>query len=614
MNSEMPRRDFLKAVPLAAYGLALTARGDVSPALARTSAGSAEIKIQPLDYVGVRLRESRWQKQYQAARDFWLGLSEDDILHGYRAAAGLPAPGKPLGGWCARNSNTVFGQWLSGMSRLHRVTGDSEIRAKAVRLFTEWSKTVKADGDCGMRHYPFEKLVCGLVDLQCYGDYREAGAMLERVVGWAVKNFSRENVPATPVRGNYSGRPSEWYTLAENPYRAFQLTGNRAFRDFADAWLYHSYWNKFADSASPTDAQGVHAYSHVNTFSSAAMAYGVTGDPKYLRIIRNAYDYLQNTQCYATGGYGPSEFIAAPDGGIGRALDTRQDTFETACGSWAAFKLGRYLMQFTGEARYGDWIERIFYNGIGAALPVTAEGKNFYYSDYRVDGGMKVYNWETWTCCSGSYVQAVADFHNLIYFRDASSLYVNLFVPSEATWKRGAHEVRLVQDTKYPEAETTTLTLDMKQPARFALKFRVPESTRDASVTVNGAGANTECRPGTWASVERTWTSGDRVEFRVPLTLRMQPVDRQHPDRVAVVRGPVVLVFEAAYHDPAFHLPETDADLNQWLVADATPGFFRVQPPDGKNVRSKFRPFYSVEEAYPYKMYFDRKSLPIGFW
>src|SRR5262245_1379729 len=331
MKTEMRRRDFLKAAPLAAYGLTLTARGDSSsPALP----AQAKLELETFDYVGVRLRESRWQKQYQAAREFWLNLPEDDILHGYRAAAGLPAPGKPLGGWCARNSNTVFGQWLSGMSRIYRVTGDTALRDKAVRLFNEWAKTVKADGDCGMRHYPFEKLVCGLVDLKAYADFPDAIPMLEKVTDWAAKNFSRENVPATPVRGNYSGRVSEWYTLAENLYRAYQLTGNTKFKDFAAVWLYHPYWNKFANSASPTDAQGVHAYSHVNTWSSAAMAYAVTGEEKYLRIIQNAYEYLQNTQCYATGGYGPSEFIAAPDGGIGRALDTRQDTFETACGSW----------------------------------------------------------------------------------------------------------------------------------------------------------------------------------------------------------------------------------------------------------------------------------------
>ncbi len=616
MKTKLPRREFIKAMPVAAYALSQAAKG-----LGRerpAEAAAAKLIIEPFNYDGVRLRESRWQKQYQAARDFWLGLPEDDILCGYRKAAGLPAPGNPLGGWCRANSSTVFGQWLSGLSRLYRATGDTAIRDKAVRLFTDWARTVKSDGNCGMRHYPFEKLVCGLLDMHLYANYKEAGAMLERVVDWAAKTFNHENRPATPVRFNYAGSPGEWYTLAENPYRAFQFTGNPRFKAFGDLWLYHSYWDKLVDTSEPKGMEGVHAYSHVNTYSSAAMAYGVTGDERYLKIIRNAYDFLQNCQCYATGGYGPSEFIAAPDGGIGRALETRQDTFETACGSWAAFKLTRYLMQFTGEARYGDWAERILYNGIGAALPVTAEGKNFYYSDYRVNGGMKVYNWEMWTCCSGSYIQAVSDYPNLIYFKDASSFYVNLFVPSEVTWKRPEGDAKLVQETNYPESETTTLTLELMQSMSFPLKFRVPAWTRDVSVKVNGAETKLEAKPGTWAAVERKWRSGDKVEIRIPLTLRMQAVDKQHPSRVAVVRGPVVLVFETAYHDPFFRLPAGDEELNKWFVPDDTqdaqPAFFVVKLPDGKPVRSKFRPFYTVEEAYPYKMYFDKQALPLAFW
>ena len=609
MNTQMPRRDFLKAAPLAAYALTQIAKGDPI-----SSPAPPKSKIEAFDYRGVKLGASRWQKQFQAAHDFWLGLPEDDILHGYRVAAGLAAPGKPLGGWCARNSNTVFGQWLSGMSRMYRATGDTAIRDKAVRLFAGWSKTVKPDGDCGMGHYPFDKLVCGLVDLKVYADFPDAIPMLEKVVDFAAKKFSRENVPASPQRGLYSGRVSEWYTLAENLYRAFQATGNAKFKDFGDVWLYHSYWNKFAESSSPPDAQGVHAYSHVNTFSSAAMAYAVSGDAQFLRIIKNAFDYLQNAQCYVTGGFGPSEFIVAPDGGLGRALDTRQDSFETGCGSWAAFKLSRYLMQFTGESRYGDWTERIFYNGIGAALPVTSEGKNFYYSDYRVDGGLKVYNWEAWTCCSGTYIQAVTDYHNIIYFKDASSLYVNLFVPSEVTWTRTNGGVKLTQETNYPEAETSTLTLELKQPAKFALKFRVPAWAREVSLKVNGAAANAECKPNTWAGIAREWNSGDRVEIRIPLAARMLPVDRQHPHRVAVARGPVAMVLEAAYHDAAFRLPGTDAELNQWLVADDTPGFFKVQPTDGSRVRSLLRPFYTIEENYPYKIYFDTEKLPLKFW
>jgi DUF1680 family protein len=270
-------------------------------------------------------------------------------------------------------------------------------------------------------------------------------------------------------------------------------------------------------------------------------------------------------------------------------------------------------------------MERLFYNGIGSALPIAAGGKNFYYADYRVGGGMKVYNWEQWTCCSGTYIQAIADYHNIIYYKDASSLYVNMYVPSEVTWQRPAGEVKLAQETQYPVEETATLSIQSPGPAKFAVKFRVPAWTKGAAVKVNGEATSVECMPGTWAVVDREWHSGDRVEIRIPLALRMQPVDEQHPQRVAVVRGPLAMVAENAYYDPLFRLPGTDEELNAWAQPDSAtdtssnppvplpPGCFRLAMPDGTSSRSRLRPFYTIAEVYPYRMYHDRDKLPMRY-
>src|SRR5262245_44288135 len=84
-----------------------------------SAAVSPRTKLEPFDYQGVRLGPGRWSDQIATARAYYLGISDDDILHGFRAAAGLPAPGKPLGGWCAKDSSMVLGQWLSGMSRMY---------------------------------------------------------------------------------------------------------------------------------------------------------------------------------------------------------------------------------------------------------------------------------------------------------------------------------------------------------------------------------------------------------------------------------------------------------------------------------------------------------------
>ena len=310
-------------------------------------------------------------------------------------------------------------------------------------------------------------------------------------------------------------------------------------------------------------------------------------------------------------------------GALGRALEMRPNTFETVCGSWAGFKLSRYLQRFTGEARYGDWMERLFYNGVGAALPITDDGRNFYYSDYRSTGGMKVYRYDNYTCCSGTYFQCLADFHNIIYYRDDDGVYVNLYVPSEVTWARLGTEIGLRQETDYPLADTSTLTISAPRSEAFAIRFRVPQWCDGMSIAVNGAPSGVRCEPGTWATVQRTWNPGDRVEVRIPQRFRWEPVDRQHAHRAAIVRGAVVMPLEFRYLEPAFSPPRSDEALNEWLTPDtgdevvkglSSRGAYLVRGANGRPLAAKVRPFFQYTENYPYLMYIDQETWPARLW
>ena len=353
-------------------------------------------------------------------------------------------------------------------------------------------------------------MVSGLVDLAQYCNRQDALPHLEKITDWAIANLDRVRKP---------DQGTEWYTLSENLYRAYQLTGNSKYKTFGDLWRFTPYWRSFIGDTEMTPYNH-HAYSHVNTLGSAAMTYGVTGDPDYLKIIVNAYDWLEKTQFYATGGYGPDERLLPADGSLGKHLETTYKSFETPCGTWAGFKFARYLMMFTGEAKYGDWIERLVYNGMGAVLPMAGNGRTFYYSDYQIGSGRKVYYPDgSWPCCSGTFPQVLADYHNIIYFKDADSLYVNLFVPSEVTWNHDGEEVKVEQETAFPESDTTTLTVRPKAKASFNLKFRVPRWTQGATVAVNGTKQGVTCLPGSWASIQRTWTPGDRATIQLPMRL-----------------------------------------------------------------------------------------------
>ena len=614
MSDGVSRRDFLgTAAAAAASAMAFgpLAQDGLGAGEVRVSGAPGRIMLQPFDYRGVTLGPSRWQQQYASARDFYLGVSDDDILCGFRRAANLPAPGKPLGGWCARDSSTVFGQWLQAMSRTATADADPELAAKAVKLIEEWGKTLGANNDPRMRHYPWEKLLGGLNDAQQYLGH-DTSALMERITDWGVANLDRTRTPAANTPWElHSGTPLEWYTLGENLFRAYQLTGNAKYREFGDVWRYDAYWNRFAETSQPLGAQGVHAYSHCNSFSSAAMLYQIDGDPRLLQILKNFYDFLQRSQCYATGGYGPAERFVYHDGALGESLETRVDSFEAPCCTWAAFKLARYLMTFTGEARYGDWLERLLYNAIGAALPIVENGKHFYYADYHLGAGLKYYSRSNYTCCSGTYFQDVAEYRNLIYLKDDSSLCVNLYLPSTVEWQRGKETVKLTQETKYPDAEGITLKVETTSPVKFPLRFRVPAWSRNMAFSVNDSELGVAPGPG-WTTIERKWQTGDVIALTIPLRFRLVPIDNWHPERVAVVRGPVVYAQQIPHKNVTRLPPDSDA-LNDWFIPTEDPTVFRFQGQIEASQRDDFMPFYRFAELERYRLYHD-PALRTDLW
>lgn len=585
----------------------MTRRTALTAALAAAGQGmlqgssGAKSTLEPFNYSGVRLLDGRMRKQCLDVRDSFQRIADDDLLYGFRKRSGIAEPaGKPLGGWYGGDVFNAFGQYLSGMVRLSRGLGDPVIGDKAHRLMTEWAKCIEPDGYFYYSrrpitaHYIYDKTLGGLVDMAEYGGYREAIPLMDRITRWAEANLDRSRKRALAGGATYDGN-GEWYTLGENLYRAYELTGDARYRAFGDVWRYPDYWDMFTRTE-PPDPFGFHAYSHVNTLSSAAMAYSVSGDEHYLDVIRNAYDWLSRTQMYATGGLGPDEKLQRPDGSLGKSLEATWNSFETVCGSWAGFKLARYLLRFTGEARYGDWIENLVYNGIGAALPLQPDGSNFYYSEYNISGGRKDYKYAKWSCCSGTLPQVTADYHNVIYFRNAGGLFINLFVPSEVRWAQDGSEVTVEQRTDYPEVPSTSLRVIAARAAKFDISFRVPQWCTEASAEVNGTSVRLNARPGTWAVLRRRWEAGDQVTLRLPMRLSYAPIDVQHPDRVAVRYGPVVLV---RTHRARLPVESNPAKL---LARSGSALEFHGSLAG----MSRFVPFYKLGFGELYQMYFDR--------
>jgi hypothetical protein len=86
------------------------------------------------------------------------------------------------------------------------------------------------------------------------------------------------------------------------------------------------------------------------------------------------------------------------------------------------------------------------------------------------------------------------------------------------------------------------MRLELSSPLEFSLHLRVPAwAGRETSVSVNGTRLKETPSPGTFFALRRSWKSGDIVELDVNQPVRIEAVDRQNTDQVALIRGPQVL-------------------------------------------------------------------------
>ena len=128
------------------------------------------------------------------------------------------------------------------------------------------------------------------------------------------------------------------------------------------------------------------------------------------------------------------------------------------------------------------------------------------------------------------------------------------------------------------------------------MKFRVPAWTGNVEVAVNGKAVPAMTGPGGWAVLRRTWSPGDRVTVRLPMKLALSPVDPQHPKRVAVTYGPVVLV-----RNESPRLVPSGANPADWIARSGGGLDFTA----GGQPQGGFAPFYEAGAGVPYDMYFD---------
>ena len=498
---------------------------------------------RPFPLADVRLLESPYTAMMERNRQYLHALDSDRLLHTFRLTAGLPSNAQPLGGWESPKVELrghFLGHYLSGCAQTAVSARDGEIKKKADGIVAELAKCQQANGDGYISAFPPElfarlrttgkvwapwytlhKILAGLLDMHTLTGNQQALDVLRGMAGWTAKwaepigDQEMQNV----LKVEFGG-------MAEVLYNLYGVTGDRRHAELANRFEKRSFLDPLAEGRD--ELKGLHANTHIPQAIGAARKYELTGDKRYRKIAENFWSQVANHHSYCTGGNSNHEKFGAPDQ-LAKELSA---TTEECCCTYNMLKLTRHLYSWTGKAEYAEFYERALLNGIiGTMNP--KDGMTMYYVPLEA-GYWKMFGLPTdsFWCCTGTGVENFSKLQDSIYFHNDQTLFVNLFMPSSVEWREKGVTVR--QETEFPDRETSRLSFHCERPVALDVQIRNPHWTSGAEVKVNGKAVPIS------SPIKRTWKTGDRVEIRLPMALRMQAMP-DDPGLQAFLYGPLVL-------------------------------------------------------------------------
>lgn len=571
MSSSLSRRRLLQAAGVAVAASAAGPLVGASPARAAVPPARADIGVSAysFDFGQVRLTASRWLDNQNRTAAYLRFVDVDRLLYTFRANHKLSTAGAAAnGGWDAPDfpfRSHVQGHFLTAWAQLYAVTGDSVARSKAVSMVAELAKCQANNSAAGFTtgylsgypesdftaleqgtlsngnvpYYTIHKTLAGLLDVWRLIGSTQARDVLLALAGWVDTRTGRlTGAQMQAMLGVEFGGMND--VLCD----LYQQTGDARWLTAAQRFDHAAVFDPLA--ANLDRLNGLHANTQVPKWIGALREYKATGTTRYRDIATNAWNIAVGTHTYAIGGNSQAEHFRAPNA---IAAYLKQDTCES-CNTYNMLKLTRDLYAVTPDrAALFDFYEQAWLNHmIGQQNPADAHGHVTYFTPLNPGGRRGVgpaWGGGTWStdygtfwCCQGTGLEMHTRLMDSIYFRNDTTLTVNLFVPSVLTWSQRG--ITVTQTTSYPTGDTTTLTVTGSAAGTWSMRIRIPGWTTGATVGVNGVAQNIATTPGTYATLTRAWASGDTVTVRLPMRVVLRPAP-DNANTAAVTYGPVVL-------------------------------------------------------------------------
>ena len=527
-----------------------------------------EVSYFPLQ--DVKLLESPFLQAQQTDLHYILAMEPDRLLAPFLREAGLTPKAPSYTNW----ENTgldghIGGHYISALSMMYAATGDTAVYNRLNYMLAELHRAQQAVGtgfiggtpgslqlwkeikegniraggfDLNSKWVPLyniHKTYAGLRDAYLYAGSDLAREMLIALTDWMIDITAglTDQQMQDMLRSEHGGLNETFADVAA-------ITGDKKYLELARRFSHKVILDPLIKDEDRLT--GMHANTQIPKVIGYKRVAELSQDDKdwnhaaeWDHAARFFWNTVVNHRSVCIGGNSVREHFH-PANDFSPMLNDIEGP-ET-CNTYNMLRLTKMLYQDSPDSRFADYYERALYNHILASQEPDKGG--FVYFTPMRPGHYRVYSQpETsmW-CCVGSGLENHTKYGEFIYAHQKDTLYVNLFIPSQLTWKEKG--VSLVQETRFPDNGQVTLRIDKAPKKAFTISIRQPEwadSSEGYALSINGKEqpSVTEAENG-YLSVNRKWKKGDIITFTLPMQVKLEQI----PDKknyYAFLYGPIVL-------------------------------------------------------------------------
>ena len=442
--------------------------------------------------------------------------------------------------------------YLDGLLPLAYILDDSTLKAKA-QPFIEWIlKSGKDNGWFGPgKHWETWPLS---VAAKALAGYYEA-TQDERVLILLQKyfHFIAENKPEFPDKDWRGVRAMEHAVTGHWLYRRTQdkVILQAIDHIFQNCYDWTSYYENFPwdEKAANTnkiphnwDADGLtaHVVNNAMAFKYPGLRFERSGDERHKKAVYAALEKYDAEHGQVGGRFSGDEHLSGRRPTQGTEMCAIVESM---------FSLEK-LIEIFGDVAFADRLELLAYNSLPGTMTPDCWAHQYDQQANQVLCTVAKRDWSTngdysniyglmpnYPCCLANFHQGWPKFvEHMWYATPDSGLAAIAFGPTTVTAQVGdGIQMTINEATNYPFSDTLTFTLNIAQPTRFPLYFRIPHWAEEAQIQINDA-ANISCDAGQLFPLKRSWQNGDVVTLVLPMKLK---TEKRYNNAIAIKRGPL---------------------------------------------------------------------------